>query len=259
MKMTLKKTWYRRVIEIDGLQMWLQKWSPDFKPEEDLPTALAWVLLPGLPFHLHTWQYLKQIVSHVGIPLTLDVATANKTRPSMAKVRVEMDLRKPQIDQVWIGMEYEDSPLKGFYQNIEYEGAPKYCKHCKNLGHNVLECRVLERMNQKKEQEKIVKAKDRVEEIGTILDGNKKNTQIMNGENDKKKKKGDNDKQHDKKDINKENDEAQQQTGQKKETIGTDPKTQMIEKEKDQEGTTKRRFKNKAKKKTEKKIPKKEE
>lgn len=25
--------WYRRVVEIDGLQMWLQKWTPDFRPD----------------------------------------------------------------------------------------------------------------------------------------------------------------------------------------------------------------------------------
>ncbi|KAM3344017.1 hypothetical protein P3S68_026108 [Capsicum galapagoense] len=31
--------WYKRVLTIDGQQMWLQKWSPDFKPEEDLSIA----------------------------------------------------------------------------------------------------------------------------------------------------------------------------------------------------------------------------
>lgn len=46
--------WYKRVIEIEGQQMWLQKWSPDFKPDEELPMAPVWILLPGLPFHMHT-------------------------------------------------------------------------------------------------------------------------------------------------------------------------------------------------------------
>lgn len=54
-----KTVWFRRVIEIDGMQMWLQKWSPNFKPKEDLPVAPAWVLLPGLPFHMHEWHYIK--------------------------------------------------------------------------------------------------------------------------------------------------------------------------------------------------------
>ncbi|KAH0642541.1 hypothetical protein KY290_034122 [Solanum tuberosum] len=64
--------WYKRVIEFEGQQIWLQKWTPDFKPEKDLPIAPIWVLLPNLPFHLHTWAYIKQIVSNVGTPLEMN-------------------------------------------------------------------------------------------------------------------------------------------------------------------------------------------
>ncbi|OIT06812.1 hypothetical protein A4A49_12148 [Nicotiana attenuata] len=103
-----KDVWFRRVIEIEGQQMWLQKWSPDFKPEEDLPVTLVWVLLPGLPFHIHTWNYVKQVVSTSGIPLEVDLAKRGRTRPSIAK------------------------------------GVPKYCKFCRKLGHMV-NCRALER------------------------------------------------------------------------------------------------------------------
>ncbi|OIT39210.1 hypothetical protein A4A49_61029, partial [Nicotiana attenuata] len=60
-----KSVWFRMVIEIDGMQMWLQKWSSDFKPEEYLPVAPAWVLLPGLPFHMHDLHYVKQLLSSV--------------------------------------------------------------------------------------------------------------------------------------------------------------------------------------------------
>ncbi|XP_060217201.1 uncharacterized protein LOC132644615 [Lycium barbarum] len=88
---------YKRVIEIDGFQIWLQKWTPDFKPEEDLPVIPVWILLPGLPFHLHNWHYVKQIAKEVGTPLEIDVATISMTRPSMAKVRVEVDLLKPLV------------------------------------------------------------------------------------------------------------------------------------------------------------------
>ncbi|XP_016565272.1 uncharacterized protein LOC107863707 [Capsicum annuum] len=38
---------YKRVINIDGFQVWLQKWTPDFKPEEDIPIVPVWVLLAG--------------------------------------------------------------------------------------------------------------------------------------------------------------------------------------------------------------------
>ncbi|KAM3325429.1 hypothetical protein P3S67_000554 [Capsicum chacoense] len=92
--------WFKRVIEIEGQQMWLQKWMRDFKPEEDLPIAPVWVLLPKLPFHMHTWQYIKQIVSSVVTPFEMDQATRSRTRPSMAKVRVEIDMLKPQQESL---------------------------------------------------------------------------------------------------------------------------------------------------------------
>ncbi|WMV49351.1 hypothetical protein MTR67_042736 [Solanum verrucosum] len=131
--------------KIGEQQMWLQKWTLDFKPEEDLPIAPVWILLPKLPFHMHTWQYIKQIVSSVGTPLEKDQATKSRTRPSMAKVRVEIDLLKPQPESVYVGLIHENSPQTGFMQKLEYEGIPKYCKHCKKLGHVMANCRVLER------------------------------------------------------------------------------------------------------------------
>ncbi|CAN4126450.1 unnamed protein product [Withania somnifera] len=51
--------WFRRSIEIEGQIMWLEKWTPDFKPDEDSLIVPVWVLLPGLPFHCHTWNYVK--------------------------------------------------------------------------------------------------------------------------------------------------------------------------------------------------------
>lgn len=62
----------------------------------------------------------------------------------MAKVRVEIDLTKPQPDSVWVGSEDEKFPLKRYTQKIEYESIPKFCKHCRKLGHN-MNCRVLEK------------------------------------------------------------------------------------------------------------------
>ncbi|XP_009801081.1 uncharacterized protein [Nicotiana sylvestris] len=140
-----KTVWFNRIIEIEGMQMWLQKWSPDFKPEEDLPIAPAWVLIPGLPFHMHDWYYIKQLLSSVGRPLALDVATFGRTRPSMANMRVEVNLLKPLPDSVFVGQEDDESPLKGFTQKLEYEEVPKYCKHCRKLGHNMINRRVLEK------------------------------------------------------------------------------------------------------------------
>ncbi|KAG5594364.1 hypothetical protein H5410_035596 [Solanum commersonii] len=84
---------------------------------------------------MHTWQYIKQIVSSVSKPLEIDLATKGRTRLSMAKVRVEIDLLKPQHESVYVVLIHENSLQTGFMQKLEYEGIPKYYKHCKKLGH----------------------------------------------------------------------------------------------------------------------------
>lgn len=55
---------------------------------------------------------------------------------------------------MWVGQEDESNPLKGFTQNLEYEVVPKYCKHCKILGHSLIQCRVLEKERHKEKENK---------------------------------------------------------------------------------------------------------
>ncbi|XP_070041196.1 uncharacterized protein [Nicotiana tomentosiformis] len=161
--------------------MWLQKWSLDFKPEEDLPIAPVCVLLPGLPFHMHTWHYVKQVVSNVGTPLEMDMATRGITRPSMAKVRVEIDLLKPLLETVYVGSKKEDSPLEGFVQKLEYEGIPKYCKFCKKLGHLMINCRVLERKKANETKEEVVVTNKSITETEVTIEERKEENQSVKG------------------------------------------------------------------------------
>ncbi|KAH0773507.1 hypothetical protein KY290_010644 [Solanum tuberosum] len=89
-----RTVYFKHVTEIDGQPMWLSRCTPDFTLEEDSPLTLVWVLLPKLPFHLHTWHYVKQIVSPIGTPMPMDLATKGRTRPSMAKKQQEKDALK---------------------------------------------------------------------------------------------------------------------------------------------------------------------
>ncbi|XP_070050094.1 uncharacterized protein [Nicotiana tomentosiformis] len=163
---------FRRRIEVDGKEMWLTKWTPNWKPKEDAPYAPVWVLLPKLPMNCHKWDYIKQILAPVGILLAIDTTTRGRTRPSMAKVRVKIDLLKPQLEQVWVGLEDDNTGFKGFAQKIEYEAVPKYCKHCRLLGHSVVQCRFLEKKKQAEtnkvtEEEHVVVEKDALQKEGS--------------------------------------------------------------------------------------------
>ncbi|OIT22687.1 hypothetical protein A4A49_29099 [Nicotiana attenuata] len=153
-----------------------------FKAEEDLLIAPVWVLLPGLPFHMHTWNYVKQVVSAIGTPLEMDLATKGRTRPSMAKVRVEIDLLKDQPNSVYVGQTYDNAPQKGFVQKIEYEGVPKYCKFCRKLGHNLIYCRALERKKaaENRDLDTLKAAENQNEDNRGIVDRNLEDNTALN-------------------------------------------------------------------------------
>jgi hypothetical protein len=47
--------------------MYLNKWTPDFSPENDIPSAvLVWVRLPFLPLHCWNDETLKNIGNSLG-------------------------------------------------------------------------------------------------------------------------------------------------------------------------------------------------
>lgn len=78
------------------------KWGSWFLPEEESSIAVAWISFPYLPPNFFTKEAVFSLASAVGKPLTIDMATKNKTRPSCAKVKVEVDLLAihPQIIKI---------------------------------------------------------------------------------------------------------------------------------------------------------------
>lgn len=84
-----------------------------------------------MKYHVYNWDYLNQVLAQVGTPLKEDLATIGRSRPNMAKVRVEVDLSKPLKNSVFVGLEGLGAGFKGYEQKLEYEGVPSYCKMCK--------------------------------------------------------------------------------------------------------------------------------
>lgn len=75
----------------------------------------------------------------------------NKTRGSVAKAKVLMDITKPLIQSVWIGFHSEDDPNgDGKWQDIEYGDIPLYCIYCKHQGHTPLACDIKRQDDEKK-------------------------------------------------------------------------------------------------------------
>lgn len=68
------------------------------------------------------------------MPLFMDSATTSLSRPSVAHVCVEIDLLKPLLKRVWVGV--VTNKAEGFWQTLKAEGLPAYCNFCFCQGHS---------------------------------------------------------------------------------------------------------------------------
>ncbi|KAG5606124.1 hypothetical protein H5410_027616 [Solanum commersonii] len=136
--------WTKQKMFIAGHPMKLQVWTPTFKPAEETPIVPIWITLPELPWHCYYMDILTPLLSPIGKALYLDSATMQKTRGSVAKVRVQIDITKERPHYVWLGFSEKD-PSLGKWQIIEFEDVPSYCLYCKNQGHILEECPIKER------------------------------------------------------------------------------------------------------------------
>lgn len=67
------------------------------------------------------------------------MATAEICRPSLAKVCVQIDLLIKLPFRVWMEC---DGSLSGYWQSIEYDKLPHYCRSCVRLGHDMHACKM---------------------------------------------------------------------------------------------------------------------
>lgn len=68
------------------------KLDPWFEPNVETMIRVAWISMIDLPLNVFAKDLIFSITSAVGKPLTIDMATKNQTRPSYARVKVEVDL-----------------------------------------------------------------------------------------------------------------------------------------------------------------------
>ncbi|KAM7485012.1 hypothetical protein LguiA_001021 [Lonicera macranthoides] len=112
------------------------KWSSNFRGNDESSISFIWVNMPDLPIHFLAKQSLFSISGLIGLPLKTDAATASLTRPSVARICVEMNLLQKFPSRVWIG-----TGFRGFWQPLEYEHVPKYCSHYLKQSHDQFECK----------------------------------------------------------------------------------------------------------------------
>lgn len=104
------------------------------------------------------------LVAAVGKPLQVDLAAQNKTRPSCARVKVEVDLLGEFSKRINIGTKIKTGKIREKWVSIRYDYVSKYCKNCKLQGHNEKECYILHHDLCPKEEDGDTKEKSQEEQ-----------------------------------------------------------------------------------------------
>lgn len=113
--------------------LYLNKWTPDFDPAEDVPSAVpVWVRMPNLPLHCWNWTLMK----HIGNALGKFIDRANnKDQYDCARICVEVDLEVglPEAIKLNVGS-------WSHIQKLDYEQLPFKCRGCHEYDHFARNC-----------------------------------------------------------------------------------------------------------------------
>lgn len=134
--------------------MRIQAWTPNFKPDEETSIVPVQISLPELPWHCYNKAFVTALLAPIGTVLYLDTTSIQKTRESVAKVKVHIDLIKDRPSYIWMGLDEEDI-IEGRWQSIQYEGILDYCLYCKHQDHLEHVCTIKQRDQEYKRRKEI--------------------------------------------------------------------------------------------------------
>ncbi|KAI0530974.1 hypothetical protein KFK09_000523 [Dendrobium nobile] len=122
-----------RSFYILNCQMMLLKWTPFFDVKEESPIVPVWISFPNLRLHFFNANVLHALGSIFGRPLQTDQAMTSRSRPSVARILVEIDITKKHSKEIWIGSENT-----GYLQKVDFENIPIFVFIVKFMGMRLL-------------------------------------------------------------------------------------------------------------------------
>ncbi|KAK6803409.1 hypothetical protein RDI58_001193 [Solanum bulbocastanum] len=137
-KILSKNSYY--IIAKDGYVYQMRPFIYDakFKASEETTKATTWISFPDLLPTFFVKEVLFSLASVVGKSLQLDLAMINKTRPSCARVKVQVDLLADKPEVVQLQLEDENTlENRVVTVRIQYDFLPIYCMKCKIQRHGI--------------------------------------------------------------------------------------------------------------------------
>jgi hypothetical protein len=114
----------------------LSQQTPKFNHNKQQQThTRCWVRILGLPQEYWRPKILFSIAGGVGVPISLDERTTNRTFGHYARVLVEIDLSKKLYHQILVQREGYSFPV-----DLKFEKLPSFCSFCQCIGHTLEEC-----------------------------------------------------------------------------------------------------------------------
>lgn len=114
---------------MDSRGLYLNKWTPDFDSELDIPNAVpVWVRLPHLPLHCWGDESVRAIGNDVGN--YIDQSEPRDNMQACAHICVEVDLGRGLPEAIKLKV---DDWMH--IQQLDYEEIPFKCKVCHEYGH----------------------------------------------------------------------------------------------------------------------------
>lgn len=120
---------------VEGILVSFGRWTPDWRQRNASPVVPVWIRFQDLPFHLFNPCCLSHVFSTIGNLIGLDAPKVRRTRPSVARAKVEIDLRKKLVEKIQMEICNEGGEVSGFLQRIVYESVPAFCTVCEKFGH----------------------------------------------------------------------------------------------------------------------------
>uniref|UniRef100_A0A803QHA8 DUF4283 domain-containing protein n=1 Tax=Cannabis sativa TaxID=3483 RepID=A0A803QHA8_CANSA len=145
----------------------MKAWDPNVNSKkEDVSRVPIWVTLDDLELKYWGEKSLFKIIGQIGDPIMVDAVTKERDKLSYPRVLIEVSIHQEFPHTIYFENEHGvNVPVA-----ISFEWKPILCKNCKGMGHETIDCRKKDKV----QQQWVIKNDARKPTESTVIDQGKK-------------------------------------------------------------------------------------